>query len=346
MIICHILWGLSYGGIETMVVNIANEQAALGHEVHLIAVNDKIDTPMLGLISDAVSFHCAGRKQGSRNPLPIVRLNRIIHKIKPDAVHLHHLRLYRYILPSLIKHRCSTVHIDFVEYMRPHLAANKNLFAISNHVRDDIRTHTGIDSEVVLNGIDPRKFKQRTTPYSGAGTFRIVQVGRLDTSHKGQHILVEAIAILAAKGLDIQADIIGDGPDRAKIEALIAELGVEKQVRMLGARQPEYIWEHLADYHLLVQPSLFEGFGLTIAEGMAARVPVLVSDVRAQMEVIGEGACGYSFKSADPQSCADAIENIISNYSLAGTVAAYERLLKHYDVRATAANYIEKYRTL
>ena len=92
-----------------------------------------------------------------------------------------------------------------------------------------------------------------------------------------------------------------------------------------------------------MQPSRFEGFGLTIAEAMAAGLPVLVSDVEAQMEVIDDGACGYFFKNGDPASLADMIEYVMADYDLAKVDNALRRVADHYDVRATAARYIDEY---
>ena len=55
MKIAHIFWGLGTGGIETMLVNIANEQARLGHEVHIIIINDLVNEPLDTISS--VMFH-------------------------------------------------------------------------------------------------------------------------------------------------------------------------------------------------------------------------------------------------------------------------------------------------
>ena len=58
---------------------------------------------------------------------------------------------------------------------------------------------------------------------------------------------------------------------------MVVELNLEKHVRFLGNQSREYVYSHLKDYDLFVQPSRFEGFGLTVAEAMAACVPVLVT---------------------------------------------------------------------
>lgn len=348
MKICHVLWGLTYGGIETMVVNIANEQSALGHEVHLLIINDKIDKPMLKLISPEVKFHCAKRHEGSKSPLSIFNINAILFRINPDITHFHHVKMHKYVLPFLRKKWCTTHHIDCVPQLQPFMAGNPNLFSISNLVRKDILEKTGVESEVVLNGIDARKFRKSEAAYDNRNSFRIVQVGRLDKGQKGQHILIEAAKILKDRDVNFIVDFIGDGISREELQEMICNNKLEERVRLTGAKSPEYIWENLAGYDLLVQPSLYEGFGLTIAEGMAAHIPVLVSDIEVQLEVTDNGRCGYNFRSGDPVDCADKIQAIISDYSRAIDVAdkGLERVMDVYDVRVTASNYIEKYRNL
>lgn len=346
MKICHVLWGLTYGGIETMVINIANEQAALGHDVHLLIINDKIDAPMLKLISPDVKFHCVGRRVGAKDLMSILRFNRILWNMKPYVTHFHHVRMYKYVLPFVRGKWCTTFHIDCVPSLRHYIAGNPHLFSISNLVRKDILDKTGVDSEVVLNGIDARKFRKRTEPYDPSKPFRIVQVGRLDKNQKGQHILIEAARILRDSGADFSVDIIGEGASREELQSMIENYGLEHYVKLAGSKTPEYIWENLAGYDLLVQPSLYEGFGLTIAEGMAAHIPVLVSDIEVQLEVTDNGRCGYKFRSGDAEDCAAKIRRIMLDYDMKIADRGLERVLEMYDVRVTAANYIEKYKNL
>lgn len=346
MKICHILWGLTYGGIETMVINIANCQAAMGHDVHLVIVNDMVDAPLLAHIADGVTFHNARRRVGSKNPWPLMRLNLLLWRLRPDVTHFHHVRLHNYFLRPLLGRWCTTHHIDCVPHLLPYIKGNPNLFSISNMVREDILRHTGADSVVVMNGIDSSEFRVKELPYSGGRPLRIVQVGRLDIAQKGQDLLVDAVAILRDRGVAVTVDFIGEGRSRDELEARIGSRGVADRVTLLGARPPEYIARNLCDYDLLVQPSRFEGFGLTIAEGMAAGVPVLVSDIDVQLEVTDHGRCGYTFRSGDTADLADAIARIVAGYDMSRAREALQLVRSAYDVRVTAARYIGQYRRI
>ena len=88
MRIAHIIWALETGGAETMLVDIVNAQAAT-KDVSLFIVNDKIDRALLEKISPHCELHCIGRKPGSRNPMPWIRLNLELARYKPDVIHFH-----------------------------------------------------------------------------------------------------------------------------------------------------------------------------------------------------------------------------------------------------------------
>ncbi len=346
MKICHILWGLTYGGIETMVVNIANEQAALGHEVHLIIINNIMDIPLRNAVDKSVKFHNMCRSVGSKNPMPLLKLNIVILKIRPDVVHFHEASLNKYVLRPLLRRACTTHHNDHVDHLVPYLQKGIKFFSISEGVRAHIKAVSGYDTEVVMNGIDTARFVRKKKFYSGSGPFRIVQVGRLLMAEKGQDVLIDAIGLLREKNIDVTADIIGAGPSEAELNDRIRSAGLEGSVNMLGAKTQDYISRHLAEYDLLVQPSRMEGFGLTIVEAMSSCVPVLVSDLEALTEVIDNGRCGYSFMCGNPNDMAMTIERIITEYNPEIAERARQRVVAFYDVRATAAKYIEKYKEL
>ena len=112
-------------------------------------------------------------------------------------------------------------------------------------------------------------------------------------------------------------DFIGGGPDESMLRNLCFELGLNDHIRFLGNRDREYIYSHLKDYDLFVQPS--------------------------RLDVIGYGTYGYSFKNGDIDDCA---RNIVlfmhRNNDLAMVEAAYQRALSNYDVRVT----VDKYRSI
>lgn len=95
----------------------------------------------------------------------------------------------------------------------------------------------------------------------------------------------------------------------------------------------------------MCHPSLNEGFGLTVVEGMAAMLPVVVSDEGGPYEIIGSGKRGGHFANGDAESCAASIREVIDNYSraLEVTGAARKYVVDNYSLEAMVKRYLEVY---
>lgn len=345
MTIAHVVYGMPIGGIETMLVNIANRQSSLGHEIHIVVINAIIDESLVAKFNPQVTVHRLNRRRGSRNPLPVLMMNFKLWKIRPDVIHLHFASISKYILlPSLKRKLCVTLHALCNEENIKNIDKSGSIFAISETVRENLKNTLGLESTTVTNGIDISQVRRKEIFDSHTTPFKIVQVGRLNTALKGQDILIRAAAQLVAAGRDINLTFIGDGESRVQLENLVAKLGLSSQTNFLGSHPQEYVLSHLADYDLFVQPSRFEGFGLTVAEAMAAGVPVLVSDNNGPVEVIGNGRYGYIFKNGDSNDCARLISEIMDNYpSPEFLETAVQKVKSFYNVTRTASEYISLY---
>lgn len=344
MKICHVLWSFDYGGIETMVANIANVQVSLGNEVTILVINGIFNEEMSAMLDSAVEVVRLNRPAGSRNPLHIVRLNTALHHIGADVVHFHHVNIAQYVFKPMISKWCTTHHTTWSPDMATYLRGNRHIFAISHEVQRDIAEHSGVESTVVVNGILSQKYRHHVP--SSKRPFRILQLGRLNMAIKGQDILVDAADKLVKRGYNIEVSLIGQGNDRKAIKEQIKRLGLESHVHLCGVRTQEYLKEHIADYDLLVQPSRIEGFGLTVAEAMASHVPVVVSNLNALVEVVDGGKCGLIFDAGSSHSCADAIERAINEDLSEMVERAAERVASLYDVSATAQAYLGEYAKL
>jgi glycosyltransferase involved in cell wall biosynthesis len=238
-----------------------------------------------------------------------------------------------------------TVHDSGVVIKFPQLF--RSIISISESVRNDLINRQAIASTVVLNGVDINLFRRkRKLKESSFENFKIVQVSRLRHTKKGQHLLLFAIKILRQLGLkNISVDFIGEGPSLYLLKELVSELGIESQVNFLGLQSREFIADHLCDYDLLIQPSFYEGFGLTIVEAFSARVPVLVSNIEGPNEIINNGEFGFSFESGDVDDLVAKIQYIHSNIDLASFKSdlAYNTRLSDFDINTTAQKYLSIY---
>ena len=339
MKICHIVWGLEVGGIETMLVNIANGQLQRGHSVNVLVINDMESTQIVSGFAPVVNIIRLRRHPGSKNPMPVFRLNFELMKLRADVVHFHGLNQPRLVLSPLRKHSVTTLHTICHEEDIRYLSTNQHIAAISNNVASDLQQRTGRTSTLVLNGIDCSKISVRDDRPFGH-PLRMVQVGRLNHAVKGQDIIIRALAEVDGTTIDF----IGDGPSRAELEQMARQLNVADRVRFLGSRTQAEVFSLLPQYDLLLQPSRIEGFGLTVAEAMAARVPVAVSDLDPLVEVVDNGRCGHIFTTDDSHSVADCIRRIAAEgYRLQMVSNAAQRVASLYSIDSTIDAYLSLY---
>ena len=349
MKICHLIFSFTTGGAETMLVDIVNEQVKVA-SVCLIIINDHINEMLLRKIDSQVEIIKINRRPQSRNPMPVLKINWFLLDMKPDVIHCHNTKTIR-LIPFFF-HKKMVVTIHDMATSHPILEKYKKIFPISHAVKKDIFKEQRLDTSVIYNGIDTSIIRKKISNNKN-NRFNIVQVARLNTQKKGQHLLIEAIRKIVCenKSIDLHVDFIGEGKSFSHLNKLVQDYHLEKYVTFLGIKDRDYIYNHLHEYDLLVHPSLYEGFGLTVAEAMVAKVPVLVSDNDGPMEVIADGQFGYHFKAGNADDLADKIRQILSNhYGLEShrkmIEAAYQYAVANFDVKNTAQNYIKAYREI
>ncbi len=178
--------------------------------------------------------------------------------------------------------------------------------------------------KLVHNGIDT--YKINFLPASEARLKLFEKIARYSGKIFQTKTLVGTVANLyPAKGLDyllsaashfkndddIAFVVIGDGPERAKIEKTITEKGLSKKVFLVG-RLPEAS-QYLTAFDIFVLPSVKEGFPWSVLEAMAAKVPVIATRVGAVPEIIEDGKNGFLVEPENPQAIAEKIKEIQEN---------------------------------
>lgn len=347
MKVVHLIWGLRVGGAETLLIDIMNEQVSSA-EVALVAGNACLDGTVLEALSGKVVTRFVHRPPGSWNPVHLFKLIHTIRTLGPDVIHAHQPSFAK-IARTLSAPMVLTIHDTHRELES--LGKYAAVYCISEAVKNDVCTrHPQCSPTVIHNGISFSRIRPKTS--YGRGPFRIVQVGGLYHDKKGQDVLIRALQnVIREKGDgQVLVDFIGEGTSREYLDNLAKQLGVAKWCRFLGLQPRSVIYDQLHTYDLLVQPSRCEGFGLAIVEAMAARVPVLVSDIQAPMEVIGHGTRGSHFRAGDHLDCANKIVEFMS-HSLSAAfqdqccrIAEYAK--EHFDVAQTAKKYLEEYESV
>ncbi len=144
--------------------------------------------------------------------------------------------------------------------------------------------------QVVRCGVGDDLLAAPLTPVPAAP--RLVCVARL-SEQKGHLLLVEAAGRLAAEGVAFELTLVGDGPLRPAVEALIARLGLGERVRLAGWMDGEQVRAQLLASRALVLPSFAEGLPVVVMEALALGRPVVSSAVAGTPELVETGVTGW-----------------------------------------------------
>lgn len=342
--IVHFAYSLYIGGMELMLIAMANEQVRRGFKVSVVIVNDEIDPALLSKFLPEINVVAMQRKRGSRPYIMMARLNMLVARLRPDALHFHHPK-FRKLIRLYRKRQILTIH----DINTPMIyAGDCPIAAITDAVADYVRSiKPQADITVVLNGICTDAIRKR--PQGEAHKpFRIVQLANLYPAKKGQDILIKAIGELYRRGnTDITVDFIGGGASSAPLEELAIEEGVAQSIHFKGQLPQEIVYRQLADYDAMVHPSRYEGFGLITAEAMAAGLPLVLTEHDGPWEVADHGRLCRSGENGNPTSFADAIEDMICNYASALSSAAEAQVYSNrYSIARTVDDYLMIYQRL
>jgi len=180
---------------------------------------------------------------------------------------------------------------------------------VSAEYKNRWATLTGSDEklQVVHHGVDLGEFTgHRDRRPSPAARIRLVSIARL-VPHKRVADGIQATARLVQRGLDAEYRVIGEGPERAALEALRCELGLDQRVVLLGFPTRSELIDELLAADVFVHPSEAESFGIAVIEGMAAGLPVVVARSPGVLDIVDHGRFGYLYDPGDVETLADHI---------------------------------------
>jgi len=179
--------------------------------------------------------------------------------------------------------------------------------------------------QVIPNGVDPAIFSNGSAAHFG---YQLLWVGRM-SSEKGVEYLVQAMGEVVTRYPQARLTLVGDGPCRAQIEQLIAEMRLEKHVTIAGMVHHDEVPEYHRGADLFVLPSLSEGLPLALVEAMSAGKPVVATSVGGIPDVLvdhGDFANGRLVPVGDSRALAIAIGEIFDNPQAARMMGKQARL--------------------
>jgi glycosyltransferase involved in cell wall biosynthesis len=229
------------------------------------------------------------------------------------------------------------------EQLRRKLRAAGAVITVSNYNLDWLRRTYGAAAahvQRIYNGLDLEQF-----PYEAPAERppRIVSVGRF-VEKKGFGDLVEACAILVARGRSFGCEIIGTGLLEAELRARITRLGLQKVVQLVGPRPQSDVIRHVQAAAVFALPCIVgedgdrDGLPNVLFEAMALGTPCVSTDVTGIPEVLHDGQTGLMVPQRDPRSLANAIDRLLTDPGLRVRLASSARRLieAEFDVHRNA----------
>jgi len=193
----------------------------------------------------------------------------------------------------------------------------------------------------IPNGVELERFHHIQNKERSSGRLRVLFVGRL-TNWKGVETL-----LLAMNHVDnVSLTIVGDGPELPHLIDLAKQLNIGERVEFTGRLSQDQVEKHMANAHVLVLTSLYEGMSHTLLEAMAAGLPCIASNRGGNEEIITSGKNGFLIEPQDVQALVTSLRQLESdehlrqrlseearnramNFSIDRTVRDFVNLLVH-----------------
>lgn len=223
------------------------------------------------------------------------------------------------------------------------MAADRNLAASIEIASVAEQIAPGVRVEPVTNGVETSLFRRLpgALPVPAPGRRRIVVPRRLFAKN-GVENVVRAMPLIARE-LDVEALVIGDGPERASLERLAADLGVHDRMIFLGARPNREMPGLLSSAELSVIPSLMEATSVAALESMACELPVAASCVGGLPEIV-DAEVGGLFPPGNPEALARTVLSLLRSDRLREMgVRARARVVEQWSNDRLVDRHVEVY---
>jgi glycosyltransferase involved in cell wall biosynthesis len=327
--VMHVTTGLSYGGAETQLKNLAlrlKQRKWSLSVVSMLPPGAYVDE----LEAAGICVYDLRMRRKVPDPRAVLRLASIVRRERPLVVHAH-------MVHANLLARITRLFVETPVLVCTAHSINEGglLREIAYRLTDPLADLTTQVSEAgrqryiqvgaapphkivsIPNGIDTSRFQPNPTVRQAVReqlgcapeAFVWLTVGRLEPV-KNHLELLRAFREVAAGHPHARLLIAGQGPLQAAIEQRIVELGLADRVRLLGLRRDIPDLLNAADAFVL--PSLWEGMPLTLLEASATALPIVATDVGGNAEVVLEGETGYLVPVKDTEALAQAMLRVMN----------------------------------
>jgi len=352
--VLHLVFSFQQGGLEKLLISFLK---ASSKNLTVVVMNDEVDGNLREeLLKIDCKVYFLGRKRGHKHPKYLFRLLKIIKENNIDIVHLHNqgvimLSMLCKILKPQLKF-VYTIHDSVVvkEWNKATLFINRVFIDMNIAISEEIFNecvNKNLITTKIYNGVDTKKWKPAQ---GGALLFSIINVARITYYKKGQDILIKALKACKDKGMKFSCNLVGgvyeyDTESFEYLKKLIKDLELSEEIMFLGSRDD--IPDLLAQSDLFVLPSRFEGMPISLLEAMAAKLPVIASNISGSSDLIKHENNGLMFESENYLDLAEKILFLYNNKEDMKRLAqnAY-KYVQRFDILVMCEKYWELYRCL
>jgi glycosyltransferase involved in cell wall biosynthesis len=261
-----------------------------------------------------------------------------------SCAYLFHRQMARRVPFSMILHAGTDLYRDQV-FLREKLLYADNVFVVCDFNRRFIQTqypeiYGRLERKIHLHhlGLDLAEFPVRL---EGRRPRTILAVGSLERI-KGFDYLIEAVAHLVARGVDLELELVGSGPEQERLVELTVRLGVASRVAFRGFLDFADVRRAMTEATMLVHasPGLGDAVPTVIKEAMALGTPVVATDVAGIPELVDGGRCGVLVPPKDIRALADGIARLLDDPTLRrrNALAGRRHVEDRFDLWRNGAN--------
>ncbi len=351
--VCHVSLTLCTGGLERLLVDFARHYDRERFELSFVVLQEQgqpaEDIRNLGCEVLSLPLQKLGRWERFQKMISLC------HMLKPDVLHTHNAFPHWY--GAIAGTWCRVPAIVHSRHGRRfgQTWKEKLQFAVASRLSDRV---VGVSDDTatlcravghlsqkkvtrIWNGIDLNRFVYRVPNAKPVG----ISVGRL-SAEKDFPTLIRAVSLVREALPEFQFYLVGDGPERNRLERLSQELGLDGCLHFLGERQD--VPDLLAASTVYAGSSLTEGISLTLLEAMAVGLPVVATQVGGNPEIVIPGETGELIETGDSHALAKEILKLCLNPWQAESYGrnGRSRVERHFSIQGMVRQYESLYQTL
>jgi glycosyltransferase involved in cell wall biosynthesis len=336
-------------GVSHFVFHLAESLAKRGHEVRVFAAtslgkNEVNDLSQYGFELEKIPSIPALVYPGERLSVPVGWSFRKLRKFKPDVIHTHtpfsvgwEAVLGAKILNIPLVGEHHTFYDDYLEHVKLDYEWTRKLswkmtagyynkcdvvISPTKKLADSL-IEAGLKkpTEIISNSVNTdffrplsQKERDETRERYGIKGPSLVYMGRISYEKNIAQVIRSFSVLLERKSMEeVRLMLVGDGPERGKLEKLIREKKLEKKIIWTGALRGDELRKAIGCNDIFITASKSENMPLSVLEAMACGLPVVAVGERGLIEIVENGKNGYLSSSDSSKELADKITDILSD---------------------------------